>query len=95
MESSKDSFWHNDDELELARATILHASHMPCNEPDAIVLMLVLEVRVRGLPPYQTAVSRLVSPELAGRLEAGTTLDVRVNPSTPTNVILDFRSVLF
>ena len=91
IENTLETQWQDDTEMEPARAPILHSAHVPTGDAKIVQLMLVLEVRLRGYAPYQTAISRVVATDIAGRLEAGKTLDVRVSPLAPTNVYIDLH----
>ena len=89
MENDLEMLWEADAALEEARATVLHAVFLPATDASAVQLMLVLEVRLRGFAPYQTALSRVVPAGYASQLKAGTTLSVQVNPAAPTNIRLN------
>ena len=95
MENAFATQWDGDADLEQARATILHAVHLPSGDASAVQLMLVLEVRLRGFAPYQTAISRVMPASAAAHLEAGGTLSIRVNPAAPTNIYLELPGIFF
>ena len=89
MENDLEMRWEADAALEEARATILHVVLLPATNASVVQLMLVLEVRLRGFAPYQTALSRVLPAGYASQLKAGATLNIRVNPAAPTNIHLN------
>jgi hypothetical protein len=49
-----------------------------------------LTVAVDGRPPYDVRLTTTVPPTELGRLQAGTDLDVRVDPAQPQHVAIDW-----
>ena len=54
------------------------------------VLQISLEVQVAGGAPYQAFIQQPVGPVQAGALQPGATVEVRVDPANPANVMIDF-----
>lgn len=59
------------------------------------VLQIGLEVQPTGGAPYRVFIQQPVGPVQAGALQPGATVEVRVDPANPANVMIDFsRPVL-
>jgi hypothetical protein len=54
------------------------------------VLQVGLEVQPPGGAPYRAYIQQPVGPVQAGALQPGATVQVRVDPANPANVMIDF-----
>jgi len=78
--------------FQTGRGTVKGAKDLGSDVPDGHLYLVDLDIQLPGWHTYTASVSTPVPPDAANKLAVGTQVSIKVHPSSPNDVKVDWRA---